>query len=81
MNEIAILGAQKRIDFLERQSLAFFTAFAVLAGWLGARYEAEQFGMVFTLGAVGLVAVIAIWTGLIITAHLRIKRLEGHKNV
>lgn len=81
MDEIAILGAQKRIDFLERQSLAFFTVIVVLTGWIGARYEAGMFGMVFWTGVVGLAVIIAVWGGLIVAAHIFIKRLEGHKNV
>jgi len=81
MDEIAFQGAQKRIDFLGRWALALFAAFAVLVGWLGARYEAEQFGVVFWLGVAGIVAVIIIGGGCTAGAHLLIKRMEGHRNV
>jgi len=81
MDEIAILGVQKRIDFLGRWALALFTVAVVLISWLAMRYEAGQFGIVFELGVaimVGLVIVIGILT---VAAHLLIKRLEEHKNV
>jgi len=47
MDETAFHGAQKRIDFLGRWALALFTVATVLASWLGARYEAGQFGILF----------------------------------
>jgi len=81
MDDIAFIGAQKRIDFLGRQSLAFFTAFAVLSSWLGARYEAEMYGIVFWLGAAGLVIVAVFWLVCGVAAYISIKRLEAHKNV
>ena len=80
MDEIAFQGAQKRIDFLGRWALALFAAFAVLVGWLGARYEAGQFGVVFWFGVAGLAAVSIIGGGCAAGAHLVIRRMEGHRN-
>jgi len=79
MDDIALQGAQKRIDFISRWGFALFAVFIVLAGWLGARYEAEVFGVVFWVGlgsfsADGILLVSLIWL-----AHRRIKRLEVHK--
>lgn len=81
MDENETLGVQKRIDYLGRWSLAFFTASAVLAGWLGARYEAEKFGIVFEIGLAGLAVAVAIDIGLIAATFFYIKRLEERKNV
>jgi len=81
MNEISFHGAQKRIEFYGRWALAFFAVFIVQAGWLGARYEAGKFGIVFALGVAGMAAVIVIGISLILATHKHIKRLEEHKNV
>jgi len=80
MDEIALEGAQQRIGFINRWVFALFTVFVVLLGWLGARYEAEQFGIVFWLGVTGLATDFALLVGLTWLAHLRIKRLEVHKH-
>jgi len=79
MDDIALQGAQKRIDFISRWGFALFAVFVVLLGWLGARYEAEQFGVVFWAGLAGFAADSVLLIGLIVAAHLRIKRLEGHR--
>jgi len=81
MNEISFHGAQKRIEFYGRWALAFFAVFIVQAGWLGARYEAGKFGIVFEIGVVCAAVVVTIGIGLIVATHKHIKRLEEHKNV
>jgi len=81
MDDIAFQIAQKRIDFLNRWSLALFTVATLLISWLAARYEAEQFGMVFNLGMGCLVLVAPLCCGLVVAAHLRLKRLEKLRNV
>ena len=80
MNEISSQGVQKRIDFLGRWALAFFAVFILLAGWLGGRYEAGKFGILFDLGVVSVVAVVVIGIGLTWFTHKRIRRLEEHKD-
>lgn len=81
MDETATLGVQKRIDYLGRWSLAFFTVAAVLVGWLGARFDAEKFGIVFEVGLVGLAVIIVIDVTLVVATVFYIKRLEEHKHV
>ena len=73
MDEIAILGVQKRIDFLGRWALALFTVAVVLISW--------QFGIVFELGAACFVVTVIAIGILTVAAYLLIKRLEEHKNV
>ncbi|MDD9868729.1 MAG: hypothetical protein OXU50_02375 [Gammaproteobacteria bacterium] len=80
MNEMSSQGAQKRIDFLGRWSLAFFAVLIVLAGWIGNRINAGQFGIMFQVGVGGAVAVAAVCGILTWATHKRIQRLEESKN-
>lgn len=50
MHELSPQGEQKFIDFIGRWAMAFFALLVVLTGWLGGRYEAEEFGILFVLG-------------------------------
>jgi len=81
MDETAFHGVQKRVDFLSRWALALFAVATLLISWLGARYEAGNFGILFGLGAACLALVAIIGGGLTVAAHLRIKRLEEHGDV
>ncbi|MCY4244429.1 MAG: hypothetical protein OXU31_08325 [Gammaproteobacteria bacterium] len=79
MNEVSLYGAQKRIDFLGRWALAFFAVFIVLAGWIGNRISAGEFGIMFLVGigccAISLMACVGCgWT-----THRRIQKLEAQK--
>jgi len=80
MDDIALEGARKRIDFISRWGGALFTVFVVLAGWFGARYEAGVFGVVFWVGLASFSAGGVLLIGLIWGAHLRVKRLEVHRH-
>jgi len=80
MDETAFHGAQKRIDFLNRWSLALFTVATLLISWLAARYEAEQFGILFKLGLTFAVLDTVTCCGLVVATHLLIKRMEEHKD-
>lgn len=81
MDEIASQGAQNRIELLNRWSFALFTVSTLLISWLGARYEAEQFGTVFEIGAGFLVLSAGACFGLVVAAHILIKRQEKHRHV
>jgi len=76
MNKISPQGEQKLIDFIGRWAMAFFALFVLLTGWLGGRYEAEEFGVLFTLGlaCAGVSAVLCV--GLSVVALILIKRLR-----
>jgi len=79
MNEMSFQGAQKRIDFLGRWSLAFFAVLIVLVGWIGNRINAGQFGIMFLVG-VGWAVIFAAICGILArSTHKRIKRLEESK--
>jgi len=43
-------GVQERINHYTRKQLAYLAMFGLLAGWLGGRYEAADFGILFWLG-------------------------------
>jgi len=62
MNELSPQGEQKLIDFIGRWAMAFFALLVVLAGWLGGRYEAGEFGILFVLGfaCAGIAAVLCV---------------------
>jgi len=80
MKEILSQGAQKRIDFLGRWSLAFFAVFVVLVGWLGTNIRTGKYDIMFQVG-IGCATVVAVacisftWI-----THKRIKRLEKSEN-
>jgi len=80
MNEMSSHGAQKRIDFLGRWSLAFFAVFVVLAGWLGNRINAGEFGIMFLVGMECAVISLMVCVGCGWITHRRIKRLEEYKD-
>lgn len=81
MDEKPSQGLQKRIDFFGRWAFAFFTAFLVLAGWLGTNIRAEKYDIVFVVGASGAAFFgIASLTFAWIT-YRNIKRLEALENV
>lgn len=80
MNEKPSQGLQKRIDFFGRWAFAFFTAFLVLLGWLGANIRAEKYDIVFQIGASGAIFFgVASITSAWIT-YRNIKRLEASEN-
>jgi len=80
MKEISSQGAQKRIDFLGRWSLAFFAVFTVLSGWIGNRINAGQFGIMFLIGAGCAAGFLMACVGCGWVTHRRIKRLEEQKD-
>ncbi|MDD9818761.1 MAG: hypothetical protein OXU61_11610 [Gammaproteobacteria bacterium] len=80
MNEMSSQGAQKRIDFYGRWSLALFAVFVVLAGWIGTNIRAGKYDTMFQFG-VGCAMVAAVGCiGFTWVTHRRIKRLEESKN-
>jgi len=80
MNEMSSQGAQKRIDFYGRWSLALFALLVVLLGWLGNSARVGKYDTMFQLGigcAVGAAIACISFTWI---THRRIKRLEESKN-
>jgi len=71
----------KRIDFLGRWALAFFVVFVALVGWLGNSVRAEQFDIIFHVGAhLAVLAAIACGVLTRVTVQL-INRREKSENV
>ena len=80
MNEMSFQGAQKRIDFLGRWSLAFFAVFVVLVSWLGNSVRAGKYDTMFQIG-IGCAMAVAVVCGILTrSTHKRIKRLEEPEN-
>lgn len=50
MTENRIHGVQERIGHYTRKQFAYLAMFGLLAGWLGGRFDAGDFGIVFWLG-------------------------------
>lgn len=76
MSKISPQGTQKLIDFIGRWAMAFFALFVVLTGWLGGRFEAGEFGILFVLGfaCAGIAAAFCIgltWFALILIKRQR----------
>lgn len=79
MNEISFHGAQRRIDFYGRWALAFFAVFIVLAGWLGNRINAGEFGIMFLVGIGCCATFLMACIGCAWFRHQRIQKLEAQK--